>query len=71
MLWWKTVRKTGHYQEHRLFKRRRAVPQNGTTRPPRHKQWLAGGVFSTNSKTNTILEAAFNTAKGPIGAGLR
>jgi hypothetical protein len=51
-LLWKTVRKTGtyHYQQHRFFKRRRAVPQNGSTRPPRHKLWLAGGVFTTNSK---------------------
>ena len=59
-LLWKTVRKTGtyHYQEHRLFKRRRAVPQNGSTRPPRHKQWLAGGVFITNTKTSTVLKAA-------------
>ena len=51
-LLWKTVRKTVtyHYQEHRLFKRRRAVPQNGTTRPPHHKLWLIGGEFTTNTK---------------------
>jgi hypothetical protein len=59
-LLWKTVRKTGtyHYQEHRLFKRRRAVPQGNGTRPPHHKQWLAGGVFTTDSKTSTMPQAA-------------
>jgi hypothetical protein len=51
-LLWKTVRKTGtyHYQEHRFLKRRRAVPQGNSTRPPRHKLWLIGGEFTTNSK---------------------
>jgi hypothetical protein len=60
-LLWKTVRETGtyHYQEHRFLKRkRRAVAQNGTTRPPRHKLWLAGGPFTANSNVNTIRGAS-------------